>query len=161
VFDSAVLAIDDIALGADITDGLVNGTVIPVDMTTEVAAGRVRIVVDLPGLEGATGEGYLCQIRFHAVGAAGTSSAIDLENGSLSDKDGNPISATWVADSINLLEHALGDANGDGVLDSSDLVKVKLMVMGLETTTPEADLNQDGVYNALDITLMKILLMES
>ena len=161
VFDSTVLAIDDITPGVDITEGLVNGTVIPVGMTTEVVAGRVRIVVDLPWLDVATGEGYLCQIRFHAIGAADTSSDIDLENDSLSDKDGNPISATWVADSINLLEYALGDANGDGVLDSSDLVKVKRMVMGLDPTTPEADLNQDGVYNALDITLMKILLMKS
>jgi hypothetical protein len=102
VFDSTVLAIDDITPGADITDGLISGTVIPVDMTSEVAPGRVRILLDMPGLEGATGEGYLCQIRFHAIGAAGTSSDIDLENGSLSDKYGDAIPATWVGTTVNI-----------------------------------------------------------
>ena len=102
VFDSAVLAIDDITPGADITDGLIGGTTIPVAQTNQIAAGRVRILVNVPGTPGVTGEGYLCQIRFHAVGAGGTSSNIDLENGSLSDKDGAAIPATWTGATVQL-----------------------------------------------------------
>jgi len=159
VFDSAVLAIDNITPGADITNGVIDGTDIPVVQTNQIAPGTVRILVNVPGTPGVTGEGYLCQIRFHAVGAAGTSSTVNLENGSLSDKAGNPISATWVGDSINLLEHALGDANGDGFLTASDLTLLELMVVGAIPTTLEADINQDGVFNAQDITLMEILLV--
>jgi hypothetical protein len=158
VFDSTVLKIEDITLGVDITDGQIGVTTIPVVQTNQIDANTVRVVVNVIGTPGVTGSGYLCQIRFHAIGAAGTSSNINLE-GSMSDKNGDPISASWVGDSINLLEYALGDANGDGILDASDLTKVERMVVGLDPTTPEADLNQDGVYNAQDITLMEIILV--
>ena len=77
----------------------------------------------------------------------------------MSDKNGNPIAAAWVGDSINLLQHALGDANGDGFLTASDLTLLERMVVGAIATTPEADINQDGVFNAQDITLMEILLV--
>jgi len=102
VFDSTVLGIENIAPGADITDGQIDGATIPVTQTNQIAAGRVRILVNVPGTPGVTGSGYLCQIRFHAIGAGGTSSTVNLENGSLSDKNGAAISATWTGTTVNI-----------------------------------------------------------
>ena len=158
VFDSAVLAIDDITPGVDITDGEINTTTIPVVQTFQVDANTVRILVNVTGTPGVTGSGYLSQIRFQAIGNAGDSSDIDLAS-SMSDNTGAAIPAAWEGDSINLLEHALGDTNGDGVLNASDLTLLERMVVGAIATTPEADINQDGVFNAQDITLMEILLV--
>jgi len=159
VFNSTVLAIDDITPGSDITDGLIDGTTIPVAQTNEVSTGTVKVVINVPSTPGVTGSGYLCQIRFHAIGAAGTSSTINLENGTLSDKAGNPIVAAWTGASINVLAHALGDANGDDALNALDITEVELIVAEASghPQTPGADANQDGLYNAQDITLIEII----
>ncbi len=44
-----------------------------------------------------------------------------------------------------------GDANGDGVVDATDLTKTIRIVLGLDSDTGTADANGDGVVNALDI----------
>jgi len=46
----------------------------------------------------------------------------------------------------------LGDANGDGVVNTADITKVERIIVGLEVTTSSADANQDGKVNAADIT---------
>jgi hypothetical protein len=46
----------------------------------------------------------------------------------------------------------LGDANGDGVVNSADITKVERMIALLEGTTAGADGNQDGKVNTADIT---------
>jgi hypothetical protein len=96
VFNSTVLAIDSI------TDGQIGVTTIPVAQTNQIAAGRVRILVNVPGTPGVTGSGYLCQVSFHATGAAGTSSPINLENGSLSNKYADAISANWTGTTVTI-----------------------------------------------------------
>jgi hypothetical protein len=90
----------------NITNGLINGTVIPVAATNQLAPGRVRILMNVPGFPGVTGSGYLCRIRFHAIGAAGTSSRIDLENGSLSNKKAEAILADWPGDTVQVVAAA-------------------------------------------------------
>jgi len=102
VFNPTVLAIDDITPGADITDGLIDGTTIPVAQTNEVSTGTVKVVINVAGTPGVTGSGYLCQIRFHAIGAASTSSTINLENGTLSDKNATAIPATWTGATVQV-----------------------------------------------------------
>jgi len=166
VFNPTVLAIDDITPGADITDGLMDGTTIPVAQTNEISAGTVKVVINVPGTPGVTGSGYLCQIRFHAIGAASTSSTIDLQNGTLSDKAGNSIAAAWTGASINVLNvltHPLGDANGDDALNALDITEVELIVAEApgHPQTPEADANQDSLYNAQDITLIEIIVAQA
>ena len=155
VFDSSVLEI--VNLTSDVTNGQIDTTVIPVISAVEISAGRVRILVNVSGTPGVNGEGYLCQIKFHALGAAGTSSDIDLENGILSDNTGFAIGAVWTGTSVNVLASILGDANGDGNLNAVDITTIEMMVGGLLAGTPGADANQDGKWNALDITLIEIL----
>lgn len=52
-----------------------------------------------------------------------------------------------------------GDANGDGVVDTGDITKVKRIIMELDPPTPCADANQDGVIDTGDITKIKLIIM--
>ncbi|MDY6918250.1 MAG: PKD domain-containing protein [Chloroflexota bacterium] len=89
----------------DVTNGLVAGTIIPVDMWALVpqgTQGTIRVIENVPGLSGVSGTGYLAEIHFHVVGSAGSISAIVLSNGVLSDNAANEIPATWLDDSVNV-----------------------------------------------------------
>jgi hypothetical protein len=44
-----------------------------------------------------------------------------------------------------------GDANGDGVVNIFDIIRVERIIVGLAVETPGADANQDGVVNVFDI----------
>lgn len=91
VFDDTVLRLDDV------TAGTVDGTVIPVDLWNEVD-GRVIVVVNVAGTPapGVTGDGTLAVLHFHVIGDVGDESAIDLQNGVLSDWMAMSIAADWV-----------------------------------------------------------------
>ena len=95
VFDDTVLRLDDV------TDGTVDGTVIPVDIWNDVD-GRVIIVQNVPGLVGADGDGWLAVLEFHVIGEAGDESDIDLQNGILGDNEGVAIPATWVDGAVTV-----------------------------------------------------------
>ena len=79
-FDPAVLTIDNVSPGADITDGSVGGSTIPVVLTNLLSPGRLRVILSVPGSSGASGSGYVAEIRFRVIGGSGASSAIDLTN---------------------------------------------------------------------------------
>jgi len=127
VFNSTVLAIDDITPGADITDGLIDGTTIPVAQTNEISSGTVKVVINVPGTPGVTGSGYLCQIRFHAIGAASTSSTINLENGTLSDKNATAIPATWTGTTVNIVTPDIPDI--PDIADIADIPDISVSPM--------------------------------
>ena len=101
-FDSRVVEIEDIAAGGDISDGLIDTTAIPVVGANEISAGVIKIVANVPGIPGVAGSGYLCQIRFHAIGAAGSSTSINLQNGTLSNKNAELIAATWGGTTVSV-----------------------------------------------------------
>ena len=86
-FDPQVLRLDQV------TAGLIGGAVVPADVVNEVAPGHFAVVQDIPGLVGATGSGRLAELRFSAVGPAGSSSTIDLAGVVLSDTEGGNIPA--------------------------------------------------------------------
>lgn len=46
----------------------------------------------------------------------------------------------------------LGDANGDGTVNTADITKVERMIVGLEATITSGDANQDDKVNVADIT---------
>ncbi|MBI2855843.1 MAG: hypothetical protein HYX93_03240, partial [Chloroflexi bacterium] len=95
LFDSAVLAIDDITPGVDIINGDIGGTAIPVEATNQLAPGTVRVITNVPGTPGVSGAGFLADIRFRAVGAGGTFSTIDLTNLVLVDNLANTIPSSF------------------------------------------------------------------
>ena len=92
-FDPAVLTIDNVSPGADITDGSVGGSTIPVVLTNLLSPGRLRVILSVPGSSGASGSGYVAEIRFRVIGGSGASSAIDLTNEWL----GNAVAAQIVS----------------------------------------------------------------
>jgi hypothetical protein len=89
-FDASVLRLDDV------TSGLIDSATIPVDLYNELSPGTYRVIQNVPGLAGANGSGYLAELQFHVIGAAGDSSTVNPSNGVLSDITAGEIEATWV-----------------------------------------------------------------
>lgn len=89
-FDTTVLRLDDV------TSGRIGSTEIPVDLYNELSPGTYRVIQNVPGLAGANGSGYLAEMHFHVIGAAGDSSLVNPSNGVLSDITAGEIEATWV-----------------------------------------------------------------
>lgn len=52
-----------------------------------------------------------------------------------------------------------GDVNGDGELNSTDLVMMVNMIMGNTEKTDAADLNGDGVLNSTDLVMLVNMIM--
>ena len=48
-----------------------------------------------------------------------------------------------------------GDANGDGIVDTGDITKIRRIYFGIDGPTLVADANQDGVVDTGDITKVK------
>ena len=78
-YDPAVLRLDDI------TNGWIGGVPTPVAAWKEFDPGHARAVVNVPGLPGVTGSGYLATVHFHVVGSYGDSCVVDLSRGFLND----------------------------------------------------------------------------
>ncbi|MGA8850021.1 MAG: putative Ig domain-containing protein [Dehalococcoidia bacterium] len=58
---------------------------------------------------------------------------------------------------LTLFVCILGDANGDGVVDTGDITKLKRIYFGLDAPTPCADVNGDEIIDTGDITAIKII----
>ena len=219
-----------------ITAGLIGTTQIPVDLSNKLGTGTYRIIVNVPGVPGVSGSGYLAVLNFHAVSSAVGSSAINITNGFLNNNLGTEITATWTGDSVAVCDNLvitttslsdgavgtaysatlgatggsgtytwslssgslpggltlgstgsisgtpttagsfsftvgvtdgvlsasqaltikinpkLGDANGDGLVNASDVTKIERIIVQLDSPTSSADVNQDGKTNTADIT---------
>jgi len=96
-FNALVLRLDSV------TSGLIDSTPVPVDIANELSPGTWTVVENVSGLAGVSGSGYLAVLHFHVIGAAGTSSAISLSSGMLSNNSAEEIPATWVGDSVNVV----------------------------------------------------------
>ena len=97
-FDESLVQLDSV------TAGLVGTTQIPIALWNEISAGTCRVIVNVPGVPGANGSGYLAVLNFRAAGSAVGSSAVSLSNGFLNNNLGSEITATWVRDSVNVCE---------------------------------------------------------
>lgn len=54
----------------------------------------------------------------------------------------------------------IGDANGDGIIDTGDMTKIRRVYFGIDEPTPAADVNQDGLVDTGDITKVKRIYFE-
>jgi len=67
----------------------------------------------------------------------------------------------WFAEAhITVFTGKIGDVNGDGIVDTGDITKVKRIYFGLDLTTPGADVNGDGFIDTGDITAIKVIYFE-
>ena len=98
-FDPGVIQLIEVAHGS------IGGTAVPVDFN-EDPSGIVSLVHSLPGLDSASGSGYLARLRFHVVGAEGSASAIGFEYRAerrvLSDTLAEKIPAEWIGTAIHI-----------------------------------------------------------
>jgi len=74
-------------------------------------------------------------------------------------RGGYPPGKGYVYQPLHLPSCIPGDANGDGVVDTGDITKVKRIIMELDPPTPCADANQDGVIDTGDITKIKLIIL--
>jgi hypothetical protein len=95
-FNESVLRLDDV------TSGLIDTTEIPVTLWNKISPGTYRVIVNVPGVPGVSGSGFLAVLHFHATGSAGDSSTIGLSNGFLNNNLGTEITAIWTSDSVTV-----------------------------------------------------------
>jgi len=96
-FDSSVVNVMDVA------DGSLDGTTIPVFMWDFVDSETIRVLLNIPGVKGVSGSGYLAKISFEVVGEPGDRSELDISGGVLVDKEAKEIPAEWI-DAVVMIE---------------------------------------------------------
>ena len=88
-----------------VTSAVISGTVIPVSSWGFVPSGiqgTARVIQNVPGVPGVTGSGYLAEIHLHIIGSPGNTSALDLSNGIVGDKNAHGIPATCSDGSVRV-----------------------------------------------------------
>ena len=172
-YNPAVIRVIGAEGGAGITAGLMNGTTpAPVSAWSFFPLGTqgvVRVVGWVSNVMQLSGSGYLAQVNFQVLpGTAGQSSSIDFVDlpgatppftRGLLDPLGDPITGvTWTNGSV-VVSPLRGDANGDGVVNMGDAVKVMRIILGLDPVTPGADANGDGLVNMGDVTKIQRIIL--
>ena len=92
-FDPNVLDVDDVS------DGLIDGETIPIDSWEFIDRDTIRVLIDMEGIEGVSGSGYLAKISFVVVGERGDVSDLDIE-GLLVNTEAEEIPAEWIDDRV-------------------------------------------------------------
>jgi len=78
-FDSTIVNVTAVA------DGHVDGETIPVDRWEFMDKDRIRVILDVSGISGVSGSGYLAKISFEVVGKSGDRSVLDIQPTSSKD----------------------------------------------------------------------------
>lgn len=104
-YDPAVIEVVGPEGGPDgVTNGMIGSTPVPVAMWgywPPGTPGKIRVLGHLPGVTGATGSGYLCDVHFHVIGPVGSMSNLAFSNGWLFNVQADPITpVTWVDSSV-------------------------------------------------------------
>jgi len=143
-----------------LTGGIIGTTWIPVDMWNyqpPATPGRVRVLGNLPGVNGVTGSGYMCDVHFQVVGPAGSESSLTFSDGLLFNGMGEEIAPTWVDGLVHIC--LAGDTNGDACVGIGDVTKVERIIMGLDQATPCSDPSGDGCVDIRDITAIERIIL--
>lgn len=84
----------------DVNSGKIDNTDVPLSTWALIEPGHIRIIVNIPGVSGATGEGHIAKIQFETI-SAGTS-YINLSNGVISNTTAQEIIAEWNNSSVDI-----------------------------------------------------------
>ena len=87
----------------EVKEGGIDGVAVPVFDWSFFDADTVRVLVKLPGVEGASGSGYLAEVEFKVKGNSGEKSTLDLSNRQLVDTKAKKIDAEWYGDEVTVL----------------------------------------------------------
>ena len=88
-FDSSVVNVTGVSSGS------VDGTTVPIDAWNFTDADTVRVLFNLPGVDGISGSGTIATISFEITGTVGDTSALDISDGLLVDTESNETPALW------------------------------------------------------------------
>lgn len=135
-----------------VSGGDIGGTVIPVAAFNLIEAGHLRVVLNIPGLQGADGAGSLATVKLKALKAM-EETTIEIENGFINNNQAVEIEASWEGCVLSFF--LTGDFNGDGLVGEDDISYLARIIVDLEPTIPEADINSDGRVNTADLTTLK------
>ena len=95
-FDSSVVNV------IDVRDGEIDGIAVPVFDWSFLDADKVRVLVKLPGVDGASGSGYFAEVEFEVKGGCSEKSTLVLSNGMLVDTEAEEIEAEWYDDEVTV-----------------------------------------------------------
>ncbi|MEA1909286.1 MAG: cohesin domain-containing protein [Euryarchaeota archaeon] len=76
-----------------VDDGNIGGTTIPIDNWAAVGENAIRLLFNLPGIDGASGSGSLATVHFETIVPGNC--AMELSNGLLVDTMAEEISVSW------------------------------------------------------------------
>lgn len=83
-----------------LTNGSLDGAIIPVDRWEFLDKDTIRVIIEISGISGVSGSGYLAEISFEAVRERGDRSILDISEGLLVNTEAEEIPAEWVGAEI-------------------------------------------------------------
>jgi len=87
----------------DVVDGNLDGTAVSVDEWVFVDKDTIRVILELSGITGVSGSGYLVKICFDVNGEEGDESVLDISNGILYNNKEGEIPVEWFDDKVSVL----------------------------------------------------------
>jgi len=85
-----------------VENGEITGAIVPVDNWAEINDGRLRVIVNAPGIKRFSGYGHLALVVFAPVEGATEKARVQIDKGYLNDHEGKEIAAQWSSTSVKL-----------------------------------------------------------
>ena len=92
----------------NIENGEIEDKEIPIENYLFIDDNTLRLLFNLPGVDGVSGSGTLATIKFEVVGTEGDTSYLNLSDGLLVDKESEKITATWDGTMVTIGEQSGG-----------------------------------------------------
>ena len=103
-----------------------------------------RIIFGFAGTQAISGDGSAAVVKFRAVGAQGSASALTLSQIDATDASGGSLSLSKVDGQLTIGQLSQGDINGDNKVSALDALRALRMYLQLEAENLILDMNQDG-----------------
>ena len=147
----------------DVHGGCIDGTAVPIDMWRLMDAGRIRILFNLPGLDGVSGSGYVAKMDFEITGSEGDVSVLDISNGLLagiSAPQVHEIPAIWIDDEVRIGEPTPTANQVRNVNTGEDFSFIQAAIDDPDTLDGHVIEVGDGVYHE-NVNVTKSLTIRS
>jgi hypothetical protein len=122
----------------------------------QIDQGVFSVAFNVPGLNGASGSGYLAKLDFQAAGHQGQSSSISISNLTIAGTQAEKIPASGIGDSISITipvnNASPGNSGGGNSGGVSSPPTNKVVISGLNST---ADVDLDASGRAISANILK------
>lgn len=97
------------------------------------------------------------EISEEAPSNEGIAVSLSYDNGAIIDNDLNSVNVSLTDGTIKILDYTPGDLNGDGTINSTDVVYLRRYIAGYDIAIKEAagDVNDDGLLNSTDVVFIR------